>query len=290
MVRAMAIRRAIRKLRIPGRLSTGSRRLLAWGEAGLAAAGVTLLATCLLAYAEARLDQARGERLLEELRVPPPAAPAAAAPSSRDAGARAAAPESPRRLGRFSLVGRIDIPRIHVSAIVREGVDSQTLRRAVGHVPGTALPGAEGTVCLAGHRDTYFHRLGRLRAGDVIELATPEGSYAYTVEETAVVGPREVRVLAPTPVPALTLVTCYPFTYLGSAPRRFVVRAVRSGAAPVRGPVGRPYGPRPSRLTSNSPSGTTRFSASRYSTTVRPGRRTSTTVMRAADRIPWNLR
>ncbi len=113
--------------------------------------------------------------------------------------------------------------------IVREGDGPGILRRAVGHVPGTALPGQAGNVCLAGHRDTYFRPLSRLRAGDLIDLTTPGSSISYRVESTAVVSPDSTGVLAATPVARLTLVTCYPFTYIGSAPLRFVVTAREVG-------------------------------------------------------------
>jgi sortase A len=92
-------------------------------------------------------------------------------------------------------------------------------------VPGTALPGDEGNVGLAGHRDTFFRRLSDIQTGDEITMATPEGTFRYVVERTLVVEPHDVWVLDSTVHPSLTLVTCYPFTYLGTAPQRFIVRA-----------------------------------------------------------------
>jgi sortase A len=112
-----------------------------------------------------------------------------------------------------------------VSAVVRAGSDSRTLRLAVGHIPGTALPGEPGNVGLAAHRDTFFRRLGEIREHDEVRIVTPEGTFSYRVQGTQVVNPSDVWVLDPTDAPALTLVTCYPFTYVGSAPRRFIVRA-----------------------------------------------------------------
>ncbi len=123
------------------------------------------------------------------------------------------------------MLGRIEIPRLEVHAMVREGVDDRTLRRSVGHVPGTAKPGAEGNVGLAGHRDSFFRKLKDIRKGDTIVVETLDSKYEYTVDVTKVVGPDDVKVLAPTPQRALTLVTCYPFYYVGNAPRRFIVRA-----------------------------------------------------------------
>jgi sortase A len=122
-------------------------------------------------------------------------------------------------------MGRIDIPRLGVSAIVRAGSDTRTLRLAVGHIPGTALPGDAGNVGLAGHRDTFFRQLRNIKTDDLIRIATPDGEYAYRVERTTIVNPQDVWVLDPTDHGVLTLVTCYPFSYVGSAPQRFVVRA-----------------------------------------------------------------
>ena len=124
-----------------------------------------------------------------------------------------------------STLGRIEIPRLGVSAIVRAGSDARTLSLAVGHVPGTALPGERGNVGLAAHRDTFFRRLGDLRSDDEIRMVTTQGTLVYRVERTDVVRPSDVWVLDATESPVLTLITCYPFTYVGAAPDRFVVRA-----------------------------------------------------------------
>jgi LPXTG-site transpeptidase (sortase) family protein len=112
-----------------------------------------------------------------------------------------------------------------MSAIVREGVEDSTLRRAVGHVPRTALPGESGNAALAAHRDMFFRPLKDVRKGDRIRVTTREGVHEYRVTETRVVGPDDVTVLAPTMNATLTLVTCYPFNFVGTAPKRFVVRA-----------------------------------------------------------------
>jgi sortase A len=124
-----------------------------------------------------------------------------------------------------TLIARIDLPRLSLSAVAREGVDAHTLDIAIGHVPGTALPGDGGNAAFAAHRDTFFRPLRRVQAGDVLNVATPRGSYRYVVTSTRVVDPDDVSVLNPTSEPTLTLVTCYPFTYIGSAPYRFIVRA-----------------------------------------------------------------
>jgi LPXTG-site transpeptidase (sortase) family protein len=128
-------------------------------------------------------------------------------------------------LARGALVGRVEIPRVGVSAIVREGDDSATLRHSVGHIPDTALPGDRGNAGLAGHRDTFFRGLKDIRTGDRITMTTTNGVLEYIVGHTSVVDPEDVSVLSPTGRPTLTLVTCYPFYYIGSAPRRFIVQA-----------------------------------------------------------------
>ena len=126
-----------------------------------------------------------------------------------------------------SPLGRIEISRVGLTAIVQEGVNEGTLRRAVGHFPGTALPGQRGNVALAGHRDTFFRGLRQIRKDDEITLTTLTGSYRYRVESTRVVEPEATEVLDDAENEILTLVTCYPFNFVGSAPQRFIVRAYR---------------------------------------------------------------
>jgi sortase A len=124
-------------------------------------------------------------------------------------------------------LGRIDIGTIGIAAMMMEGIDERTLRRAVGHIPGTPLPGQQGNVALAGHRDTFFRGLRKIRVNDEITLTTLSGSYRYLVDSTKVVEPEETDVLDGDDNDILTLVTCYPFNFVGSAPRRFIVRAHR---------------------------------------------------------------
>jgi sortase A len=111
---------------------------------------------------------------------------------------------------------------------VLPGTDDVTLDRAVGHIEGTAAPDAAGNVGIAGHRDGFFRGLKDITQGDLIELVTLQDTVAYRVEKTWIVDPTDVSVLDPTPGRALTLVTCYPFYFVGSAPQRFIVRAVRA--------------------------------------------------------------
>jgi sortase A len=126
-----------------------------------------------------------------------------------------------------SPLGRIEIGSIGLSSMVLEGVDPKTLRRAVGHIPGTALPGEPGNVVLAGHRDTFFRGLRNIRKGDEITLETLDGSYRYRVDLTQVVAPEYTEVLRGSDDAILTLVTCYPFSFVGPAPQRYIVRAHR---------------------------------------------------------------
>ena len=123
------------------------------------------------------------------------------------------------------LIGRIEIPRVNVSAIVREGVDSRTLRRAAGHVPGTALPGDEGNVAIAAHRDTFFRGVRDLTLNDTIRVKTTHGTFEYVVRSTEIVKPTDVQVLNARRRHELTLITCYPFNYIGHAPKRYIVKA-----------------------------------------------------------------
>jgi sortase A len=121
---------------------------------------------------------------------------------------------------------RLTIDRLHLTTMVEEGVGAATLRRAAGHIPSTALPGDSGNVGLAGHRDTLFRSLRGIRKNDRIVISTLSNEYEYEVTATAIVNPNNVAVLAPTPGEnTLTLVTCYPFYYVGSAPDRFIVKA-----------------------------------------------------------------
>jgi sortase A len=124
------------------------------------------------------------------------------------------------------VIGRIAIPRLEISAIVKEGVDDATLGIAVGHVPYTPMPGQQGNVGVAAHRDTLFRNLKDVKRDDVITLTTVANVYEYRVESFQIVAPSEVSVLDGTAdEQILTLVTCYPFYYLGNAPMRFIVRA-----------------------------------------------------------------
>jgi sortase A len=216
----------------------GRQPALRWLEWALYALAVVCLGIYIYAFLDARWFEMRQSRRLEEALHAKASANAAARP--RPGGAIAAMPppsSAADRLGSFrasaqppalpegELLGRIEVPRVHVSALVLEGVDPLTLRRGVGHIPGTALPRQPGNVGLAGHRDKFFRGLKDVRRGDVITLTTPDGTFHYHVDWTRIVEPHDTAVLDPSPQPSLTLVTCYPFYYIGSAPDRFIVRA-----------------------------------------------------------------
>lgn len=122
-------------------------------------------------------------------------------------------------------VGRLEIPRLNISAMIGEGVDGSTLSVAIGHQTGSAFPGEPGNVVLAAHRDSFFRGLKEISDGDMIHITTLDGSFDYEVIGQAIVNTERTDLLAPTSSPALTLVTCYPFHWIGQAPLRFIVRA-----------------------------------------------------------------
>lgn len=146
----------------------------------------------------------------------------------------------PRILAEGDVIGEILVPRLHLRAIVVQGDSSSVLRRAVGHLSETAFPGEPGNVALAAHRDTFFRPLRKIRPGDVVTFDVPGREFRYEVESTMVVSPDEVGVLHPSSMSReLTLITCYPFDYIGPAPHRFVVRAREIGSASPEPRAGR---------------------------------------------------
>ena len=182
-----------------------------WPEFGLLLLGGALLSAWAWNAVGSLRFQATESRKFESARVE------AAAPGAHPAFA---APESPGES-----LGQLEIPRLGIGGVFAEGVDARTLRHAIGHVPGSALPGAPGNCALAGHRDTFLHGLGEIRAGDVIRIRTHDRDLSYRVEWAEVVDAQFVQVLSPTASRSLTLVTCYPFRFVGDAPDRYVVRA-----------------------------------------------------------------
>ena len=150
----------------------------------------------------------------------PPESPVVSPPAER--------PRLPREtVSDVDLLGRIEIPRLGLSAVVLDGDDDATLQRAVGRVSGTAAPGDGGNTALAGHRDTFFRSLQDIRIDDQVRLVAPPHTYEYRVDSVRIVDANEVSVLDSTGVEELTLVTCYPFRLVGPAPDRFIVKATR---------------------------------------------------------------
>jgi len=125
-----------------------------------------------------------------------------------------------------SWVARLDAPSVRLSATVLEGSDDETLARGAGHIEDTAFPGQPGNVGIAGHRDTTFRAVRNLHVGDPLELTTNDQIYRYSITKAFIVEPEDVYVLDPGDRPMLTLVTCYPFTYIGHAPHRYILQAV----------------------------------------------------------------
>jgi sortase A len=123
------------------------------------------------------------------------------------------------------LVGKLEIPRIGISVMVLQGTRDGELAAGAGHVPGTPLPGASGNVAIAAHRDTFFRNLKEIRPGDNIQLSTARGAYEYVVESMETVDPEDTRVVESRASSELTLITCFPFYFVGSAPKRFIVHA-----------------------------------------------------------------
>jgi sortase A len=129
-------------------------------------------------------------------------------------------------------MGEMEVPRLGMKAIFVQGDSPKILRRAVGHIAGTAMPGEPGNVVLTGHRDTFFRPLRNIQKGDAITIRTLHGEFQYRVDSTQVVLPSDVQVLQPSSDNTLTLVTCFPFYYVGPAPKRFIVRARQIGPLP----------------------------------------------------------
>src|SRR5678815_2181820 len=178
----------------PGRRAARSRRgRLRWAERLLLLVGIVCVGYFLYTYTEAWLYQAFEDRELDKILNDTAAtgtagtAPEAVSPAPRTV---------PRRtFAAGSTVGRIEIPRLGVSAVIRAGSDARTLRLAVGYIPGTALPGDPGNLGLAGHRDTFFRRLRDINPDDEIRIVTEDGVFTYHVERTTIVMPEDVWVL-----------------------------------------------------------------------------------------------
>ncbi len=181
-------------------------------------------------YAYQRIESEAFDRELELQALETQALSRTVPASEEPLGFRPPAGPAPDRQPAPIVIGRLEIPRLGIQAMVREGVDDETLKVAVGHIPGTARPGEAGNIGLAAHRDTFFRALKGVRKGDLMRLTTLDGSETYHVASATVVDPAQVGVLAGTiGTRELTLVTCYPFDFIGAAPKRFVVAALAAG-------------------------------------------------------------
>jgi sortase A len=151
------------------------------------------------------------------------ARPIAPAPVPAPPGAAAAVVDQP--IAKGDVIARFEAPTVHLSANVLEGSTDDVLAVAAGHIEGTALPGAAGNVGIAGHRDTTFRAVRNLKVGDPLLLKTAKGVFDYRIDSMQIVTPDAVWVLNPTDTPVLTLVTCFPFNFIGHAPKRYIVKA-----------------------------------------------------------------
>jgi sortase A len=198
------------KIRIRRQFSMRTRRLLRASQYLFFITGILALGYVGFTLLDARLYQVSAKRsLATQIQV------------EDEHGA--AAPKPVVKNG--DVLGRMDIPRLGVSVAVLQGTNSRILRLGVGHIEGTALPGEPGNSGIAGHRDTFFRELKDVRKNDEIELQTASGKFRYQVDWAKVVAPGDTSVLTPSTESALTLVTCYPFYFVGPSPNRFVVRA-----------------------------------------------------------------
>lgn len=141
--------------------------------------------------------------------------------------ARAARANAPVTVRTGGLLGMLDVPRLKLTAPVIEGDDDATLKRAAGHLPDTALPWEQGNTAIAGHRDGLFRPLKNIRVGDEIRFRSPRHEFRYRVTGTSIVQPDDLSVLRPRGPASLTLITCFPFYYVGNAPKRFIIHAER---------------------------------------------------------------
>ncbi len=202
--------------------------ILQWTQRVLFAGATLTLAFCAFVLVDAWMFQHHQKQNLERLRTA-----SATSPASQGESVESRESPSPRAIANSiknvqgGLIGRIEILRLGVSVVVVEGSAKSTLRRAAGHIVGTALPGQPGNIGVSAHRDTFFRPLRNIQRDDIITFTTVRGDYRYRVISTKVVDPYDVAVLNSDGTEILTLVTCYPFYFVGAAPERFIVRAAR---------------------------------------------------------------
>lgn len=217
-------------------------KALNWTQRLLLILGLLLIGIYVAAYFYREVVSRATLRRFNDLRTESPVKPAAALlPTS---GSKIDfSLWSKKRIAEYeeSLAARISPPlavlrisKVKLEVPVLEGTDDLTLNRGVGHIAGTVRPGEAGNIGIAGHRDGFFRVLKDIGPGDMIELQTPRGTDKYTVDQVVLVSPRDVSVLGPRPIRSLTLVTCYPFYFIGSAPQRYIIRASMAEADSAR--------------------------------------------------------
>ena len=199
----------------PPKRRTPATPVLVWAERALIAVGAAFGLWCAVTIMEARYYSS----------LPVPSSPASAGRMLPGEGPDTNTGTRQSSLARGTWVAKLEGPSVSLAATVLEGSDETTLNRAAGHIEDTALPGQRGNVAIAAHRDTIFRPVRNLHVGDPLVLTTADRVYRYRVTRLRIVDPDDVAVLDPADHSTLTLVTCYPFTFIGHAPKRFVVSA-----------------------------------------------------------------
>lgn len=182
----------------------------------MAAMGAMLLVLAAIAVSEGWFYQWSGHRTFDDVRVSGQPVFAAGRQTANGANGRPA---------RGQFLARLEVPRLNMSVVVLEGSDDAVLKKGPGHIEETAFPGELGNVAIAGHRDTHFRPLRNIRPNDEVILTTKTAKIHYFIDSTDIIQPTDMEILDPTSGPTLTLVTCYPFEFIGNAPMRFVIRA-----------------------------------------------------------------
>jgi sortase A len=202
---------------IPETQTYAKRRadLFRWTHRALLVIGVVALSYVAITLLYAKLYQQRVDNILEQQIRGEIQRPAALSISAGKG----------MKVREGDVLGRIVVPRLGIKVVILQGTTSKTLRLGAGHMVGTAMPGEEGNIGIAGHRDSWFRDMKDIRSGDQIEIETVTGQSRYQVDWIQIVAPKDIGILTLTKGSALTVVTCYPFHYIGAAPERFVVHA-----------------------------------------------------------------
>src|ERR1700730_2319075 len=206
-------------------------RILRFAERALIGVGIALCAAWVGARLQGEIGRRAGLREFEQARsrVAPTPLPSTEIDERLWSRKRVLAYRETLRREFPAPVAVLRIPRAKLEVPVLPGTDEMTLNRGVGWIENTTRPGETGNVGIAGHRDGFFRCLKDVAKGDVLTLETAMGPGEYVIDDIRIVSPQDVSVLDATPAPTVTLVTCYPFYFVGDAPRRYIVRAVRRG-------------------------------------------------------------